>query len=237
MFLLYHIYDKLKSAMIDLDSFFNGVGTNVDVWCGGDTNGVDLARMVEVATQHNAHVVSVLPDVVPTVWPWLENSGVKIYGRFYLDEKIDVSSLSDLTIKINQSFKYGANGAMVFVRYKNLSAMVDQVAFVRDDLFFNRDLVVGLDIGDVDSDDWVDLFRELKRINASAVCFVLTKDAGKKSDFVGRVYGLLNAWDSEFGGALHFALENRPERIDQARRLVESIRPELMSGLRFFVNY
>ena len=81
------------------------------------------------------------------------------------------------------------------------------------------------------------MFHQLKRINASAVCFVLTKDAGKKSDFVGRVYGMLNAWDSEFGGALHFALENRPERIDQARRLVESIRPELLSGLRFFVNY
>ncbi|MBR4860531.1 MAG: hypothetical protein IKV10_04480, partial [Alphaproteobacteria bacterium] len=118
-----------------------------------------------------------------------------------------------------------------------LRPMIDQVAIIRDDLFFNRELVIGLDIGDIDSDDWANLFNELKRINASAVCFVLTKDMGKKSDFVGRVYGMLNAWDSEFSGALHFALENRPERIDQARRLVESIRPELAKDLRFFVNY
>ena len=121
--------------------------------------------------------------------------------------------------------------------YAALDDLVAQTHIIRDDLFFNRELVIGLDIGDIDSDDWENLFHELKRINASAVMFVLTKDFGKKSDFVGRVYGILNAWDSEFNGALHFALENRPERIDQAQRLVESIRPELVKNLRFFVNY
>ncbi len=224
--------------MIDLDSFFNDVGKSVGLWCGGDTNGTDLARMVEFVSEHGVAKLSVVPDVVSTVWPWLEKSDVKIYGRFYVnDGGISTDVMSDLTIKINQSFKRGACGAQVFVRYKNLSDMVAQVAFVRDDLFFNRDLIVGLDIEDIDSSDWKNLFDSLKKINASAVCFVLTKDTGKKSDFVGRVYGMLNAWDGDFGGALHFALENRPERIDQAQRLVESIRPELLPNLRFFVNY
>ena len=85
--------------------------------------------------------------------------------------------------------------------------------------------------------EFADMFECLKKINASSVCFALTRDDGKKSDFVGRVYGLLNAWDSDFHGALHFALENRPERIEQAHRLVKSIRPELIPDLRFWINY
>lgn len=224
--------------MIDVNSFFNEIEVVPAIWCSADTDGADLARMTGLVTGRGINMISVVPDVVSIVWPWIENRPIDLLGRFYInDDEIDERVMSDLTVRINSSFKQGANGAMVFVRYKHLKSMIDQVAIIRDDLFFNRELVIGLDIGDVDSDEWSDLFRELKRINASAVCFVLTKDAGKKSDFVGRVYGMLNAWDSEFSGALYFALENRPERIDQARRLVESIRPELVSGLRFFVNY
>lgn len=224
--------------MIDMNSFFDEIEVVPAIWCGADTDGADLARMTGLVTERGINMISVVPDVVSTVWPWIEGRPIDLFGRFYVnDDNIDESVMSDLTVRINSSFKQGANGAMVFVRYKHLRPMIDQVAIIRDDLFFNRDLVIGLDIGDIDSCDWSDLFHELKRINASAVCFVLTKDTGKKSDFVGRVYGMLNAWDSEFSGALYFALENRPERIEQARRLVESMRPELMSGLRFFVNY
>lgn len=224
--------------MIDTKTFLSDIQSRIGIWCSADTDGADLAHMVQCATEWNADVLSVLPDAVSIIWPWIEKKPIDLVGRFYVnDDKVDEGVMSDLTIKIKQSFKSGASGAMVFVRYKHLKSMIDQVAIIRDDLFFNRELVIGLDIGDIDSDNWADLFHELKRINASAVLFVLTKDAGKKSDFVGRVYGLLNAWDADFGGALHFALENRSERIDQARRLVESIRPELLSGLRFFVNY
>ena len=224
--------------MIDTKTFLLEIQSRIGIWCGADTDGADLARMVQCATDWNADMLSVPPDVVPVVWPWTEDKPIGLLGRFYVgDEKIDENVMSDLTVKINQSFKSGACGAMVFVRYMHLAPMIDQVAIIRDDLFFNRQLVIGLDIGDIDASDWADLFGELKRINASAVCFALTKDMGKKSDFVGRVFGMLNAWDSEFGGALYFALENRPERIDQARRLVESVRPELAKDLRFFVNY
>ncbi len=224
--------------MIDLNSFFSDIDGHAGVWCGVDTKGADLARMVEFITEQKIHDLSVLPEVVPVVWPWLEKIDVNILGRFYLgDDTINTDVISDLTVQINKSFKHGANGAMVFVRYKNLHDMVAQVAFVRDDLFFNRELIIGVDIGDIDSNQWGDLFENLRRINASAVMFALTKDMGKKSDFVGRVYGMLNAWDAEFNGTLHFALGNSAERIDQAQRLVASMRPDLMSGLRIWVNY
>ena len=223
---------------MDLDKFFMDLDGNIGLWCGGDTQGADLARMVEFISERNIQLLSVRPDVINVVWPWLEKSHVKIMGRFYLpDEKVSTDIMSDLTVRINSSFKCGANGALVFVPYKRLADMVNMVSVIRDDLFFNRDLIIGLDIGEIGSSELGDMFECLKKINASSVCFALTHDDGKKSDFVGRVYGLLNAWDSDFHGALHFALENRPERIEQAYRLVKSIRPELIPDLRVWINY
>ena len=223
--------------MIDLDSFFNGVGTNVDVWCGGDTNGVDLARMVEVATQHNAHVVSVLPDVVPTVWPWLEDKNVKIYARFYLSEKrVTEKQISDITVRINNALRQGACGAQIFLRAGALSGLVDQTYVVRDDLFFDKDLSIGLDIADIDAHDWDMIFENLRKINATSVVIVFTNDTGDKSDFVGRIYGMLNAWVGENKFDLHFAFGPNFMRIEQAMRLVQQMRPNLMDGLRFWIN-
>ncbi len=223
--------------MIDIKTFLSGIDARVGIWSGA-TDGAELARMVEFATENKVDMLSVLPDAIDVVWPWIEKQHIGMLGRFYVnDDKIDEVVMSDLTARINMSFKHGANGAIVFVRYKNMKSMIDQVAVIRDDLFFNRELIIGVDIGDIDSNQWGDLFENLRRINASAVMFALTKDMGKKSDFVGRVYGMLNAWDAEFNGALHFALGNSTERIDQAQRLVASMRPDLMSGLRIWVNY
>ena len=66
---------------------------------------------------------------------------------------------------------------------------------------------------------------------------MFTKDAGDKSDFVGRIYGMLNTWDADNKFDLHFAFGPNFMRIEQALRLVQSVRPELVGRLKFWVNY
>ena len=90
---------------------------------------------------------------------------------------------------------------------------------------------------EVDSYDWQNLFQNLQKINASSVVLVLTKDIGKKSDFVGRIYGLLNAWDDNNKFDLHFALGPNFMRIEQVVRLIESMKPDLLQGTKFWVNF
>ena len=106
---------------------------------------------------------------------------------------------------------------------------------IRDDLFFNKNLSVGLDICKIEPEQWADVFGALNAISAASVIFVLSCDTGDKSDFVGRFYGALNAMDT-FRGDVHFAPLANPTRAEQVVRLIEQIRPEKLTNLRFFIG-
>lgn len=223
--------------MIDKSLIFQELGGMAVVWCGGDSDAGDLARVAQMVTDQNVRILSVVPDAVHVLWPWLEKTDVKIMGRFYFpDTKITEEQISDVTVRINAMFKNGANGAQVFLPYGALSNLVEQTHVIRDDLFFNKDLSIGIDICEIGAENYKDLFEDLKKINASSLVLFMTKDDGNKSDFVGRMYGLLNTWVADFNGVLHFYFGADFMRIEQARRLVESIRPELAKKVKFFVN-
>lgn len=224
--------------MIDFNAIFNELPGMGAAWCGANMDAADLARVTGFVVEHNVDLISVSQQSVGTIWPWLEQTGVKIMARFYFpDSKITDNQVYDITAQINSVFKSGANGAQVFLPYGALTHLVEQTHIVRDDLFFNRDLSIGIDIADIDSYDWQDLFVDLQKINASSLLLVLTNDAGNKSDFVGRLYGLLDAWKSDNKFDLHFAFGLNFMRIEQVLRLVESMRPELMDRLKFFINF
>jgi hypothetical protein len=223
--------------MIDKSMIFDIVGTNAGLWCGADMDATDLADAVHSADAQNLPMISVVPNMVQTVWPWLEGNNIKIMSRFYLDgKKITEEQISDVTVRINTSLRQGANGAQIFLSYGALAGLVEQTHVVRDDLFFNKDLSIGMDIGEIESFDWPDVFANLQKINASSVIFVFARDTGDKSDFVGRLYGMLNAWNVENKFSLQFAFGPNLLRIEQAMRLVQQMRPNLMDGLRFWIN-
>lgn len=224
--------------MIEKNALFDEVGKYAALWCAGDADGGDLACATQFLNEKKLSIVSVAPDSVLTVWPWLEKSNVKIMGRFYLpNKKVTEAQVSDLTVRINSTFKHGAHGAQVFLPYVALENLVEQTHVIRDDLFFNKDLAIGIDIADVGVFEWEKLFENLRKINASSVVFVFTQDDGDKSDFVGRIYAMLNAWKNENKFDLHFAFGPNFMRIEQAWRLVESMRPELLCGVKFFINF
>ena len=81
----------------------------------------------------------------------------------------------------------------------------------------------------------ISLFQKLRDVHAGAFVLTLNEDMENRSDFVGRVYGLLQNWD--FDGELHFILGNNFDRIDQVIRLCECLKPEISEKLRFFLDY
>lgn len=224
--------------MIDINPDFESIVDNVALWCGADMDATDLANVVQFANAYNIDELSVAPDMIKTVWPWLENTNKKIMSRFYLDgKKLTENQISDVTVRINSVLRQGANGAQVFLPVGALDSLVEQTHVVRDDLFFNKDLAIGLDIGDVGPFEWNVVFERLRKIDASSVVLVLTRDSGNKSDFVGRLYGMLNAWGAENKFNLHFALGPNFMRIEQAIRLVQQMQPGLVKGMRFWINF
>ena len=224
--------------MMNNDIIFDDFSQNTALWCGGDMEQGELARAVEYVLENKMHMISVPAEVVKVVWPWLERTDVKIVSRFYLTgNKISEKQISDATININNVFKQGANGAQVFLRNAGLGELVEQTHVIRDDLFFDKDLIIGLDIADVEPCDWESVYEKLRKINASALMLVLTRDMGIKSDFLGRFFGAMNAWNPDNNFDLHFMLGNNPMRIEQVMRIAKQTKPHLLKNMRFFVNY
>ncbi len=223
--------------MIDRNMIFDLVGNDAALWCGADMEAADLAQAVDFAIVNNLQMMSVAPGMVETIWPWIEATQIKIMPRFYLaNKKISEQQISDVTVRINAALKQGASGAQVFLPYSALAGLVEQTHIIRDDLFFNKDLSIGLDLGEIGPFDWDVLYANLRKINASSVVFVFTRDTGDKSDFVGRMYAMLNAWGAENKFGLHFAFGANFMRIEQAKRLTERVCPELVGRLKFWVN-
>lgn len=223
--------------MIEINEIFSDSDSRLGLWCEEvqDTN--DLAIMADNIISENIHLISVMPDFVPLIWPYLENKGVKILTRYFFDsvqKNID-SEIYDLVAKISAVCKKGANGVQVLLKMRDFNRILDAISVVRDDLFFNHDLSIGLDISDLDVHNLDVFFQKLRDIRADSLVLTLNEDMGNRSDFAGRVYALLQKWD--MNGELHFILNNDYDRMDQVIRLTEIERPELNEKLKFFLNY
>jgi len=226
--------------MIDVDNILDEIKPHLGLWCPGGGEDTDLAAMAEYIVANKIPMISVTGDNVPTLWPWLENADVAINARFYLDARVArhaEKQISDLAARMNGLFKQGASGAQVFIRFADLELFVSQLHAIRNDLFFNKTLSIGLDIGEIGPYDWGKLFELAEKIQAASILFVMPNDTGDKSDFVGRVYSALDTWNGAFHGDLHFALGQNFIRMEQAMRLVQKMRPELMQKIRFFAPY
>ncbi len=223
--------------MIDTDSFFDEISANMAMWCDGGRDTGELARVASSSVAHDMPVISALPDDVAMLWTWLEKTPARIYARFYLPVRggRDVGVISDLSARINAAFKQGAHGAQIFMRAADLDDFAEQIGVVRDDLFFNRELAIGIDISEVGPFEWPAVFDALRRLRAGALVVVLARDGGDKSDFVGRMYAVLRA-AGDIKCDLHFVLGNNPLRMEQAARLVRGMRPALAGGMRMFVR-
>ena len=233
---LYHIYDKVKSIMIDENSIFDQVRGNLSLACPDDCTGADLAAVAGIAISNKMKSICVAPNRVAEIWPWLEKTKIKIISRFFIDDAIDDNLMSDLSGNVSASFRDGADGTIVFVAKQYLSKFALEMLSVRDDLFFNKSFSIGVNIDEVDVFDWAELFGLLHILRADSLTLVFNNDTGDKSDFVGRIYAMLNAPRGDWAGVVNFMLGQNVLRIDQVYRLICSMQPDAISRTEFFVE-
>ena len=223
--------------MIDINEIFVDCDKRLALWCDGvdDTN--DLAGMADYIMQSGIDMISVPPEIVYNIWAYLERMNVKIFTRFVFEHGVKDTDacVYDLAQNITNVCKRGASGVQIFVEMRDLETFTEKISVVRDDLFFQHDLCVAMDIQDIDVHNWQNIFEKLRNLHAKALVLTLKEDMKNRSDFVGRVYGMLQNWNMD--GELHFILNNNFDRMDQVIRLVESEKPELTERLRFFLDY
>ena len=223
--------------MIEANEIFSDSDARVALWCGGAEDSNDLAVLADSIIENKVPLISVPSNIVSVLWTYLEKNNVKILARYYfepINKNIDkdVSVLSENIVNV---YKRGADGVQIFLKMRDFERFIDMLSVIRDDLFFGHDLCIMMDIQDIDVNNWDMVFQKLRDVRASVLGISLDEDMGNRSDFIGRIYGMLQKWD--FDGDLHFVLKNNFDRIDQAIRLVESVRPELSEKIRFFLEY
>ena len=223
--------------MIELNDIFFDGDKRIALWCEGKGDTNDLAGVANNIIENGLGLISVLPDIVPVMWTYLEKNKVKIFARYdfrnvHKDMDTDMSVLSENITKI---CKNGADGIQLFIKMRDFERVLGAMRLVRDDLFFGHYLCVVMDISDVDVNNWDFIFQKLRDIRADAFGLFLGEDMGLRSDFIGRIYGMLQKWN--FDGDVHFMFNNNVDRIDQTIRLIESMRPELMDKTHFFLEY
>lgn len=223
--------------MIEANEIFSDFDSRLALWCQDVSDTNDMAVLANHIIENHISLISVPSSILSYMWTCLEKSKVKIFTRyiFYpLNKNID-NDVSNLSAKIIADYKNGTNGVQIFVKMRDFEHFIDLVSSIRDDLFFEHDLCLVLDIQDIDVNNWDVIFQKLHDIKANAFGIAFDEDMGLRSDFIGRIYGMLQNWN--FDGNLHLMLKNNYERIDQTIRLVESLRPELSDKLHFFVEY
>lgn len=227
--------------MIDTLTLFEEIKDSIGIRCDDCQDSAELIHIADAVVSRHIPVISVPPEFVEPVWTWLENQPVDIIASFVLDVPRKKGfnkeqAMSDLSTQITSIFKKGATGAEVFLPLGELGFFADELISVRDDLFFNKTLSVGLDINHISSDDWVQVFADLNRMRVDAL--TLYFQGGKKDNdyFVGRIYALLELIADRYTGQLHFILGPDYEKIEQVWRLVAKMRPDLTSKVKFFLN-
>jgi hypothetical protein len=223
--------------MIEANEIFSDSDSRIALWYDGVGDTSDLAMLADGIMENDISLISVVPEIVKTMWTYLEKKQVKILARYFFEpvnKNIDID-IAKLSGDIMGAYRNGANGVQIFVKMRDFERFIDMLSVIRNDLFFGHDLCIVMNILDINVENWNLIFKKLREIRANCFAISFDEDMGNRSDFIGRIYGMLQNWD--FDGDLHFMLQNNFERIDQSIRLIESLKPELSDKIRFFLEY
>jgi len=92
------------------------------------------------------------------------------------------------------------------------------------------EIILAVALGDTEHLDWAPIIAAGK----NAAGFMLIDDRGR---YIHRFFDFLNAVGDGFSGAVHYCgATNDADNLDDAYRLVQKIRPNLISGLRLFAG-
>lgn len=226
--------------MIKAENIFDDIKPFVAMWVGDTNNDAgELARVANIAIDENISFVSMPPDATKTFWPWIEGKNIRILNRFNFSSEIKSDDfdvcVSELSVGVRAAFRGGANGAQIFVPHSELEQFVQAMQPIRNDLFFDRHLSIGIDIDEMSGVDWETVFDTVAKIKPDSVLiFGHVQEFNPKSDFVGRIYDMLEKWS--LNTELHLMFGKNMLRVTQTLRLIQKMQPNLVKGLRVFVE-
>lgn len=214
----------------------------MDIWCAAAADAGELIRAAEAALRIGARAVAIPAASVGIMWSWLENRKIEILAAISGGDFAAKNPESDgqryaaerLTGQIQSVLKKGADGVILDAG-GNLPKIVSALLPVRDDLFFGKKLIVALNLNAIKPLDWADIFHNLISIGADGVLFD-ARAAKSRKNVAGKIYGMLDNWDSGLKAQASFLSDN-PGDMGDALRLAGKMKPDVAENMRFFAEY
>ncbi|MCR4917342.1 MAG: hypothetical protein K5912_00160 [Alphaproteobacteria bacterium] len=225
--------------IIKTDYLFENINDIVALWLQNqELDNSVLVRVSDIAIENNVSKMSVPTGVVERIWPWLEKNRINLVVRFdfanFYDGDLDLA-VSNIAKDISLEFRHGASGVQILLSKSNIDAFVNGILPIRQDLFFGKDFSVAMNIGDCGVSDWPKIFDALNKIRADSLLLIAKGEKfDAKSDFVGRIYAMLENWNTSSGLAVMFG--KNMMRVGQTIRLLKKMRPELVRKTTVFME-
>ena len=152
--------------MIEINEVFSDSDKRLAWWCENVVDTNDLAAMADDIIKNDIHLISVPHEILSLMWAYLEKSNVKILTRFIFAPKQKNSDVEiyDLAANIKSACKKGANGIQIFLKMRDFEGFIEKISAVRNDLFFEHDLCLVMDIEDLDVNNFEIMFQKLQDV-------------------------------------------------------------------------
>lgn len=225
--------------IIKTDYLYEDITDKVALWVpdGGCDNSV-LVRFSDVAIGNNVEKISGPAGVAARMWPWVEKNKIQLFSRFnfsqFANNNVD-EMVSNFAAAVSNEFRHGAGGIQVVLSKSEFESFVTGIHPIVQDLFFNKKFSIAININETGLNDWKNVFEMVNKLNADSLLVVSDDEKfDAKSDFVGRVFAMLESWDTH--AELHLMFGKNMLRVGQTIRLVEKMRPELSDKITVFVS-
>lgn len=209
---------------------------NTAVWYNGDLDELKIAYLANDILVNGVTEVSVKPECIGYLWPYLEKEQVHILTRYYFSiQDNDVEkAIYNLSKSVTEFNGQGAIETQIFVSVCDFECFVENIINIRDDLFFNHKLCIALYLEDIEVLNIERLFYLLRYVKADAVLFSDKNTEIDDNVFIAKIYSLIQEWN--FDGNIYFSLRNDEKKVSLIKVLLEYSEPELLDKTVFFLE-
>ena len=169
-----------------------------------------LLRDAMLSAEKGLMAISALPGAISV----LHNVAADIKVYCFVDDINRISELADMK----------NTAVQLFLENNQLETLPDLP---------DMEIIPAFALKNIEHLDWTQIILSGKKLGGYGFMFI--DDRGK---YIHRFYNFLNLVGDSFDGAVHYCgATNDLEKLDDAYRLVEKVRPNLLSGLRLFVSW
>lgn len=204
---------------------------HLDLCCWDPEDAAELIQAAATAAKFKMPRLSVPAAATASVWSWLEKSQVKLSALVAWNSA--KMGIGDLAREISAPLKRGADAVQLYVRFRDLKTLSENLREIKGEIFFDKHLSIALGLDDVPYNGWIDVFLALAELRADNL-MLISKNI---KTLAAMYYNLLDnlPGNAEWGLEVCSATDDA-KAMEDIYRMTEKMTPAILPNLRLIVR-